>query len=64
MRRKSIIRRGLFCIVPAPTKAEAVKATVEGPVGAHCPATVMRLHPNATLYLDPDSAALLQDSDA
>ena len=54
----------LFCIVPAPTKAEAVKATVEGPVGAHCPATVMRLHPNATLYLDPDSAALLQDSGA
>ena len=54
----------LFCIVPAPTKAEAVKATVEGPVGAHCPATVMRLHPDATLYLDPDSAALLQDSDA
>ena len=54
----------LFCIVPAPTKAEAVKATVEGPVGAHCPATVMRLHPDATLYLDPDSAALLQDFDA
>ena len=54
----------LFCIVPAPTKAEAVKASVEGPVGAHCPATVMRLHPNATLYLDPDSAALLQNSDA
>lgn len=49
----------LFCIVPAPTKADAVKATVEGPVGEKCPATVMRLHKNATLYLDPDSAALL-----
>ena len=46
----------LFCVVPAPTKADAVKATVKGPVGAHCPATVMRLHKAATLYLDPDSA--------
>lgn len=46
----------LFCIVPAATKADAVKATVEGPVGEQCPATVMRLHKAATLYLDPDSA--------
>lgn len=49
----------LFCIVPAPTKADAVKATVEGSIGEACPATVMRLHKNATLYLDPDSAARL-----
>ena len=49
----------LFCIVPAPTKADAVKATVEGPVGEACPATVMRLHEAATMYLDPDSSKLL-----
>ena len=49
----------LFCVVPAPTKADAVKATVEGPIGEKCPATVMRLHKDATLYLDPDSAAKL-----
>ena len=49
----------LFCIVPAPTKADAVKATVEGPVGEACPATVMRLHKAATMYLDPDSAGKL-----
>ncbi len=45
----------LFCVVPAATKADAVKATVEGPVGEACPATVMRLHNAATLYTDSDS---------
>ena len=45
----------LFCIVPASTKADAVKATVEGPIGEKCPATVMRLHDAATLYTDSDS---------
>lgn len=47
--------RRLFCVVPAPTKADAVRATVQGPVGEVCPATVMRLHDNATLYCDSDS---------
>lgn len=45
----------LFCVVPAPTKADAVKATVQGPVSEECPATVMRLHSHATLYIDQDS---------
>lgn len=49
----------LYCVVPAPTKANAVAATVKGDVGEHCPATAMRSHSCATLYLDPDSAALL-----
>lgn len=49
----------LFCIVPAPTKAKAVYATVRGPVGEVCPATVLRRCPGAKLYLDPDSATLL-----
>lgn len=45
----------LFCVVPAPTKADAVRATVEGPISELCPATVMRMHDNATLYCDSDS---------
>lgn len=51
--------KALYCVVPAPTKAKAVAATVRGDVGHHCPATAMRSHPAARLYLDPDSAALL-----
>ena len=31
-----------FCVVPAPTKAEAVRRTVNDPIGEACPATVMR----------------------
>ena len=49
----------LFCIVPAKTKANAVKATVCGEIGEACPATVLRKHKNAVLYLDGDSSELL-----
>ena len=49
----------LFCIVPAPTKAWAVKETLRGSIDEHCPASVLRTHDNAILYLDRDSAALL-----
>lgn len=49
----------LFCIVPAITKADAVKNTLEGEIGEKCPATVLRLHNNAVLYLDENSSSLL-----
>ena len=49
----------VFCVVPAPSKAEAVKNTVTGPVSEVCPASVLRKHANATLYVDADSSALL-----
>lgn len=48
-----------FCIVPAPSKAEAVYRTVYGEIGAHCPATALRLCPHAVLYVDQDSGARL-----
>ena len=51
----------LFCIVPAKTKAEAVRKTIEGEIGEVCPATVLRKHKNAILYLDGDSSALLKN---
>ena len=49
----------VFCVVPAPSKAEAVKNTVTGPVSEVCPASILRKHANATLYVDADSSALL-----
>lgn len=49
----------IFCVVPAITKAEAIKNTVEGEIGEYCPATVLRRHDNAILYLDADSASQL-----
>lgn len=47
----------LFCIVPAATKAWAVRETLNGSIDEHCPASVLRTHNGAVLYLDPDSAA-------
>ena len=47
----------LFCIVPAPSKAWAVRETLTGSIDEHCPASVLRTHDNAILYLDRDSAA-------
>lgn len=48
-----------FCIVPAATKAEAVKRTIKGEITEKCPATILRLCPDARVYLDADSSALL-----
>ena len=49
----------LFCIVPAPTKAKAVKETLTGKIDEHCPASILRTQDNAILYLDADSSSLL-----
>ena len=49
----------LFCIVPAPTKANAVYATINGEIGEVCPATALRLHKDSILYLDGDSSKKL-----
>jgi glucosamine-6-phosphate deaminase len=51
--------KALFCVVPGPRKAAAVQATLTGPIDTSCPASVLRQHPCARLYLDTDSAALL-----
>ena len=49
----------IHCIVPGARKAQAVKRTLEGVVTPECPASVLRRHPHAVLYLDSDSASLL-----
>jgi len=53
----------IYCIVPGSTKAEAVKKTLEGPITTACPATILRRHENAILFLDQDSAKKLQIED-
>jgi glucosamine-6-phosphate deaminase len=49
----------LCCVVPGPTKAAAVQATLNDPVGEHCPATALRMHPQAILFIDKEAATLL-----
>ena len=49
----------LFCAVPSATKADAIKAMAQEEISTHCPATIMREHNHAELYLDADSGKYL-----
>ena len=59
---------GLFRIaawiscVPELRKANAVKRALEGPISESCPASIVRRHPNAAVFLDTESASLLSSS--
>ena len=44
-------------IVPGPVKRAAIQAALDGPVTCACPASVLRRHPGARLYVDTASAA-------
>jgi glucosamine-6-phosphate deaminase len=44
----------LFCTVPGPTKRAAIRQTLGGPIATSCPASILRQHPDCTLYTDRD----------
>lgn len=46
----------ICCVVPGRQKAEAVRRTLLGEISEQCPASILRRHPQACLYLDSDSA--------
>lgn len=50
--------RELFCCVPGRHKRAAVRAMLESPISGECPATVLRTHPQCTLYLDRESSSM------
>lgn len=49
----------ILCVVPEARKATAVKRCLEGVVSPLAPASILQTHPDATVYLDRESAALL-----
>jgi glucosamine-6-phosphate deaminase len=55
--------RRLILVAAGEAKAGAVHQMVEGPVSAFCPASVLQLHPHATVLLDEDAASQLQLAD-
>jgi glucosamine-6-phosphate deaminase len=57
--RQILKARKIICIVPDARKANAVKACFEGDVSPLAPASILRTHPDTTVYLDRHSAALL-----
>jgi glucosamine-6-phosphate deaminase len=52
----------IICVVPELRKARAVADCLDGEVTPEAPASILRLHPNVSLYLDTDSASLLRSA--
>jgi glucosamine-6-phosphate deaminase len=52
--------RGVLMLAFGENKAEAVAATVEGPITALIPASVLQQHPHAKLFIDESAASKLK----
>jgi glucosamine-6-phosphate deaminase len=49
----------LIVSVPGRRKAAIVRRTLEEAISTKCPATILRTHPDVTVYLDRESASEL-----
>jgi glucosamine-6-phosphate deaminase len=58
--RQILKAKNIICIVPDTRKASAVKSCIEGEISPLAPASILRTHPSTTVYLDKNSAALLE----
>lgn len=47
----------ISCVVPDQRKAQAVHSTLTGTISTDCPATILRTHPDAVLFLDRSAAS-------
>jgi len=56
MRSKYIV-----CVVPGKRKAQAVKHCLEDDISPMYPASILRKHADAFVYLDKNSASLLSE---
>ncbi len=52
--------RYIYCMVPGKNKAKAVYHTLYDEISERCPASVLRRHPQATLFLDNESSSLIK----
>jgi glucosamine-6-phosphate deaminase len=57
--RQILKSKEILAVVPDSRKAHAVKLCFEDPISPMAPASILRTHPNATVYLDKNSASLL-----
>lgn len=57
--RQILKARQIISVVPGKRKARAVAASLEGSIDPMVPASILRRHPDVTVYLDRDSASLL-----
>ncbi len=49
----------IFCVVSSASKAKAVRDSFVGPISPEYPASILRRHPNANVFLDDEAARLL-----
>ena len=57
--RQILKAKEIICVVPDARKAPAVKSCFDGNISPMAPASILRTHPAATIYLDRESASLL-----
>jgi glucosamine-6-phosphate deaminase len=60
--RQILKAKEIISVVPDARKAVAVKRCIEGEISPMAPASILRIHPAATVYLDRDSASFLSPS--
>ncbi len=60
--RQILKAKEIISVVPDARKAAAVKRCFEGEISPLAPASILRTHSAATIYLDRDSASLLSPS--
>ena len=57
--RQIMHAREIVAVVPDQRKAKAVRLCLEGQVRPEAPASILRKHPNTTVFVDQDSSSLL-----
>jgi len=57
--RQILKAKQILCIVPDARKASPVAKCFQGEISPEAPASILRMHSNTTVYLDKNSAALL-----
>lgn len=57
--RQLMKSKNIICVVPGKRKARAVKHCLERDISPMYPASILRKHPDAFVYLDKNSASLL-----
>ena len=57
--RQILKAKEILAVAPDTRKAQAIKLCFEGSIGPMKPSSILRTHPDATIYLDKNSASLL-----
>ena len=60
--RQILKSKAIVCVVPDSRKAAAVRGSLEGPITPQMPASILRQHPEVTVFLDREAAGELKEA--